>query len=339
MRLHWFHPEWLWALIATPATALLLWWASLRRQRDLRRLGDPELVASLTAPAPGRARLRAILLLVAIMLLGLALAGPRVGLQLRQVERRSLDLLIALDVSSSMFAEDVTPNRLTRARYELYRLLDHLEGDRVGLMLFAGDAFLQCPFTTDYGAIRLFLDVADPSAIPTPGTDYVRMIQVALQAFEAPQPEETLRSRVLLVVSDGENHAPGFDQMLQQLKEAGIERLALGVGEPAGAPIPLYRNGQRVGVRRDTEERIVYTRLDPVTLQALATPEGYFRLGRTGDIMPALLERLNSFARTPMATETFETYTERYQWPLVLALLLLMLEVLLPERRRMPQII
>ena len=334
MNLHWLHPEWLWALAAVPGTALLLRWAAHRRRRDLERLGDPVLIAQLAAPAPGRARLRATLLLTAVALLALALAGPRLGLQPRQAERRGLDLLIALDVSNSMLAEDVAPSRLARARYELYRLLEHLEGDRVGLILFAGDAFLQCPFTTDYGAVRLFLDVADPSLIPTPGTDYVRMIQVALQAFEAPQPDEVPRSRVLLVVSDGENHAEGFEQALRQLQEAGIERLAVGVGETAGAPIPVYRDGRRVGVRRDAEGRVVHTRLEPATLQALAGPDGYFHLGRTGEVVPALLKRLDGFARTPIATETFETFAERYQWPLALALLLLVLEALLPERRR-----
>ncbi|SHK35853.1 VWA domain-containing protein [Rhodothermus profundi] len=334
MNLHWLHPEGLWTLAAVPGMALLWWWAARRRQRDLHRLGDPALIGRLTAPAPGRARLRAALLLSALALLSLALAGPRTGLQPRPVERRGLDLLIALDVSASMLAEDVAPSRLARARYELYHLLERLEGDRVGLILFAGDAFLQCPFTTDYGAVRLFLDVADPSLIPTPGTDYVRMLQVALQAFETPQPEETPRSRVLLVVSDGENHAAGFEQALQQLKEAGIERLAIGVGEPEGAPIPVYRNGRRTGFRRDTEGRVVHTRLEPATLQALAEPDGYLHLGRTGSVVSLLLKRLEGFARTPMATETFETYAERYQWPLALALLLLALEALLPERRR-----
>ncbi len=333
MNLHWLHPEGLWTLAAVPGVALLWWWAARRRQRDLQRLGDPELIAQLIGSPPGRARLRAALLLTAIALLGLALAGPRMGLQPRQVERRGLDLLIALDVSASMLAEDVAPNRLTRARYELYRLLEQLEGDRVGLILFAGDAFLQCPLTTDYGAVRLFLDVADPSLIPTPGTDYVRMIQVALQAFETPQPEETPRSRVLLIVSDGENHAEGFEQALHKLQEAGIERLAVGVGESEATPIPIYRDGRRAGVKRDAAGRVVYTRLEPATLQALAGPEGYLHLGRTKHVVPALLERLDGFSRTLIATETFETYAERYQWPLALALLLLTLEALLPERR------
>jgi len=332
MNLHWLHPEWLWALAAVPGTALLLGWAARRRQRDLERLGDPVLIAQLAAPAPGRARLRAALLLTAIALLALALAGPRLGLQPRQAERRGLDLLIALDVSNSMLAEDVAPNRLTRARYELYRLLDHLEGDRVGLLLFAGDAFLPCPFTTDYGAVRLFLDVADPSLISTQGTDYVRMIQVALQAFEAPSPEDAPRSRVLLVVSDGENHAPGLEGALRALDNAGIARLAIGVGETAGAPIPVYAQGRRIGLKRDEAGRIIYTRLEPAILEHLSGPNSYFHLRNPVSLVPELLERLEAFSRTPTTVETFEAYAERYQWPLALALVLLLVEAALISR-------
>ncbi|CAM3360915.1 VWA domain-containing protein [Rhodothermus bifroesti] len=332
--IHWLHPELAWTLVAVPLVALLLWWAAQQQQRDRVRLGDPELLNRLASQTSRAMRaFRTAFLLLAVLLLSLALMGPRTGVQPRTAEQRGLDLLIALDVSNSMLAEDVTPNRLVRARYTLHRLLDHLAGDRVGLILFAGDAFLQCPFTTDYGAVRLFLDIADPSLIPTQGTDYVRMLQLALQTFASLPPSSTSRSRVLLVVSDGENHAPNVERMVRALENAGIARLAVGVGETSGAPIPVYEKGQRLGFKRDQAGRIVYTRLEPTTLQVLAGNEGYLHLNHAGNIVSALVEKLHTFSRTPTALKTFDTYVERYQWPLALAVLLLLLEAVLGGRR------
>lgn len=332
----WLHPSYLWTLAAVPLVAALFVWAAWRRREALRRFGDHLLVARLAARvSPRRRRWKSALLVLSVALLALALAGPRVGTQLREAKREGVDLVIALDVSLSMTAEDVAPSRLARARNEIRKLLDTMRGDRVGLVVFAGDAFLQCPLTTDYGALKLFLDVADPELMPTQGTNFAAALRVALQAFDAPQqdPQEE-GSRALLIVSDGENHTADIDAVVEEARRQGVVIYTAGVGETTGAPIPLYRGSARAGYKRDQEGEIVQTRLEEEALQSLATDGAYFRIGRTASTLPQLRAALDRLERTEFASERFEAYEERYQWPLLAALLLLIAELLVSERRR-----
>ncbi len=329
----WLHPTYGWALGLVLAMAGLFGWAAWQRRRARERFGDRRLVRRLTALRPRRRLAQAALVVLGAALLVVSLAGPRFGTKVRDVERKGVDLLIALDVSASMLAEDVAPNRLERAKNETKKLLDELSGDRVGLILFAGDAFIQCPLTTDYNAVRLFLDVAEPALIPTPGTDFEVAFHTALQAFEPPEREprasdaprraETDRSRALLYVSDGENHLGSIDDITRMARERNIALFAAGVGETNGARIPVYENGRRVEYKRDRRGEIVRTRLEEEALRALAADDDYFRIARTSSTLgelPALLDRLE---QTSFGSERFEEYAERYQWPLALALLLL----------------
>jgi Ca-activated chloride channel homolog len=258
----WLHPTYLSSLAAVPAAVALFLWAAWHRRRALRRFGDPGIVSRLASTVSSRRRRwKAATVAGAVLLLGIALAGPRFGTQLREIKREGVDLVIALDVSRSMLAEDVAPNRLERARNEIKRLLTELQGDRVGLVTFAGDAFIQCPLTTDYSAVRLYLDVADPSLIPTPGTDFGVAFRMAVQAFGNPDDGET-RTRALLIVSDGENHIADVDEMVALARREGIVVFAAGVGETAGAPIPIYENGRHVAYQRDSQGNVVHTRLE-----------------------------------------------------------------------------
>lgn len=333
----WLHPEYLWALVAVPLAMALFAWAAWRRRDALRRFGDHALVARLAAAvSPRRRRWKAAVVVLAVLLFGLALAGPRFGTQLREVKREGVDLVVALDVSLSMTAEDVAPSRLARAKNEIKKMLDELHGDRVGLVIFAGDAFIQCPLTSDYGAVRLFLDVADPSLIPTPGTDFGAALRMAMQAFEAKQetPGGDGGTRALLIVSDGENHAEGINDVIAEARRKGVVMFTAGVGETDGTPIPLYRNGQRIGFKKDTEGRIVQTRLEEDALQSLAADGAYFRVARTSSSLPQIASALDRLQKAEFARDEFEAYEERYQWPLALALLLLASERLISDRRR-----
>ncbi|ARA93398.1 MAG: VWA domain-containing protein [Bacteroidetes bacterium] len=334
----WLHPDYVWTLAAVPLAVLLFLWAAWQRRRAFERLGDRPLVARLAAAvSPRRRRWKAALVATGIALLAVALIGPRFGTKLREVKREGVDLVVALDVSLSMQAEDVAPNRLTRAKNEIKKLLDALQGDRVGLVVFAGDAFIQCPLTTDYGAVRLFLDVVSPDLMPTPGTDFGAALRMALQAFEAaadPDAADEARTRALLVVSDGENHVSGVESILAEAREAGIVIFTAGVGETAGTPIPLYRNGQRIGYKKDRDGRVVSTRLEEDALQALAEDGAYFRIARTSSSLPQLIASLDRLERTEFDTDMFEEYEERYQWPLAVAVLLLAVERLISDRRR-----
>ncbi len=343
----WLHPSYAWALAAVPVVAVLWAYALRARRQALGRLGERHLLAALGAEERPRGyRLRAILLVLAVLLLALALTGPRYGLQQRQVERRGIDLVVALDVSQSMLAEDVAPSRLERAKRAIGELLDEMRGGRVGLVIFAGDAFIQTPLTTDYNAVRLFLDVAGPELIATPGTNFAAALQMAERAFttseqDVPSSRESStdpveRSRALLFVSDGENHVAGLDAVRREAREAGITLFAAGVGETSGAPIPLYANGRRAGYKRDQEGQIVSTRLEEAALRALAREGAYVRIGAGGDALAELPEALGRLQPATFRAETFETYAEQYQWPLGLALVLLVAERFLPVLRTKP---
>lgn len=331
----WLHPTYGWALLIVAMLGGLFAWAAWKRRVARQRFGDRGLVAQLAASThPRRRRLRAALMLLAATLLVVSLAGPRFGTTVREVERKGVDLLIALDVSTSMHAEDVAPNRLERAKNEIKKLVDKLSGDRVGLILFAGDAFLQCPLTTDYDAVRLFLDVAEPSLIPTPGTDFEIAFETALKAFGptpaqraadgGPPRDETARTRALLYISDGENHRGSIDYITQTARSNNVLLFAAGVGETDGARIPLYERGQLTGYQRDRSGQVVRTRLQEDVLTRLAQDGAYFRIARTSSALTDLTAALDRLEQTAFGAEQFEDYNEQFQWPLALALLLLL---------------
>ncbi len=336
----WLHPTFWWAPVAVPLVAGGFWWAARQRQQAFERLGHRPLLEALAGGLHGRRRKwQAILTAGAVGLLALALMGPRYGRAVRTVEQRGVDLVIALDVSRSMLAEDVATSRLARAKHEINELLDELSGHRVGLVLFAGDAFLYCPLTTDYGAVRLFLDVAGPSLVPTPGTNFEAALRTALQAFEETSgdpdpPHAAARSKAILVVSDGENHVGRVDAVLQEARAEGVTIYAAGVGTTAGAPIPRYdASGHLIGYERNREGGLVTTRLEEEVLRRLARSGAYFRITATSSALPRLATALRQLRQGTLGSEQFASYEERFQWPLALALLLLAAERLIHTRR------
>ncbi len=339
----WLHPTYGWTLMLVVLMAGFFGWAAWKRRQARDQFGHRGLVAQLaTAVRPRRRLVRAALIVVGAALIVVSLAGPRFGTTVREVEREGIDLMIALDVSASMQAEDIAPSRLERAKSEIKELIGELSGDRVGLILFAGDAFIQCPLTTDYDAVRLFLDVADPSLIPTPGTDFEMAFETALNAFgptpassgEAPaRPGSGPRTQALLYLSDGENHRGSIDYITRTARERDIALFSAGVGEQEGARIPIYENGQRTGFLRDRSGQIVNTRLEEDVLTQLAQRGAYFRIARTSSTLTDMIASINRLERTAFGAEEFEDYDERFQWPLALALLILMAEGLIGARR------
>lgn len=334
----WLNESYLWTLWAVPLVIALSMYASWRRRALQVRFGDIPLVRRLSQSVSGRRRrYKASIIAAAVGLLAISLVGPQVGTRLREVKREGIDLVIALDVSASMLAEDVAPNRLGRARNEIKKLLGELRGDRVGLVIFAGDAFIQCPLTTDYSAVRLFLDVANPDLLPTPGTDFSEALRMAIQAFDAPSPSidpEATRSKAMLIVSDGENHVAELEDILTAARDEGITLFAAGVGEVEGAPIPIYgANGQRTGYRRDLEGQIIHSRLEESSLRTLSTDGAYFQIARTSSALSSVIPALERLDQATLAEEQFEDYDLKYQWPLALALLLLCVDGLISVRR------
>lgn len=334
----WLFESYLWTLWAIPVVLALSLYATWRRRVLQAHFGDIVLVRRLAQSVSGRRRrYKATIMAAATGLLALSLAGPQIGTELREIKREGIDLIIALDVSTSMLAEDVAPNRLGRARNEIKKILGELQGDRVGLVIFAGDAFIQCPLTTDYSAVRLFLDVASPDLLATPGTDFGAAIRMAVQAFDASAPNtapDATRSKGLLIVSDGENHVSALDEILSTARDAGITVFTAGVGDVNGAPIPVYNaNGQRTGYKRDLEGQIVYSRLEEAGLKALSADGAYFQVARTSSSLSQLVPALEQLDQALFAEEEFEDYDLKYQWPLALALLLLYVDGSITVRR------
>ena len=331
----WLYPENSWTVIAAPLAAALFIYAAFRRHKLAEVFGEPDMVAKLTRSINKRLRRwKAASTALGVLFLAIALIGPRFGTRLREIKREGIDLIIALDVSASMMAEDVSPNRLERARNEIKKLLDELRGDRVGLVTFAGDAFIQCPLTTDYSAVRMFLDVADPSLIPTPGTDFGSALSMAMKAFRSPNadPDGETRTRAVLFVSDGENHVAELESILNDAREGGIVLFSAGVGETDGAPIPEYANGRRVDYKRDREGQVITTKLEEAALQNLARDGSYFRIARTSSSLPKITAALDRLDKTAFGQDEFEEYEEKFQWPLFLGLFLLLFERAVSDR-------
>jgi len=338
----WLHPTCAWALLVVPAAVWFYWRAAQWRRAAQERFGSPATVRQLAAGLrPRRRTLKAGLVVGALLLGVVALMGPRWGTEVRTVERRGVDLMVALDVSASMRAQDVSPSRLRRAKNEIRDVVGRLSGDRVGLVLFAGDGFVQCPLTTDYGAFRLFLDAAASDQVSTPGTDLRAAVDAAAQAFGAahPSPDTTTaprepRPRALLLVSDGEHHVGDLETVRQRAEEAGIRILTAGVGTDEGARVPTYERGRQVGVKRDPQGEIVQSRLREEVLTRLAQSGAYFRIGATTSALPDVPAALRQLGASTYETEQFADYEEGYQWPLGAALLLLGIAALIPVRRR-----
>ena len=269
---------------------------------------------------------------LAIACLILTIANPQVGTRLEEVKREGIDLFVVLDVSLSMKAEDIRPSRLEKAKLDVSDLLKKLSGDRVGMVVFAGDAFVQFPLTADYAAADLFISAIDVDAVPVPGTMIGSGIDVALKSFTKDVPTQ----KAIVVVSDGENTEGDVMGAIEDAKKAGVRVYCVGMGTLEGGPIPvLNQNGVRVDYKRDQQGSIVLTKLDETMLQQIAATTGgsYHRATNGGNEIDDIFKELASLEKVEFGTKQITGYETRYQYPLVFAILFLIIEVLLSERR------
>ena len=320
------------ALLVVPAAVGLLTVAAFRwKRRTTARLGDPAVVARLVDPRTGRyQRGKALLRFLAGIFLALSLAGPRWGSLFQEIHRRGIDVVIAVDVSASMLAEDVKPNRLTQAKRELTLLIDGLEGDRVGLVAFAGAAFLQCPLTLDYGAARTLLDLIGPDLIPRPGTDLAAALRQALDAF----PRGLHQYKAIVLLTDGEDHSGALDAAVSRAAEEGVRIFPVGFGSPQGEIIPLRdESGNLSGYKKDKNGQTVLSKMDEKALRDMAEKTGgtYFPASRGEIEVPRLLTAFRQMEKRSLESRVYGQLENRYRWPLWLAIGLLLLEFLVPE--------
>jgi Ca-activated chloride channel family protein len=308
-------------------------WAFRRADRARAALVRESLLPKIARGfRPGRRRLKAFLQIAAVFLLVFALAGPRVGSREVTVKRRGIDLMIALDTSLSMEARDIPPSRLAKAKREVSAFLDGLEGDRVGIVAFAGDAFLQCPLTLDFGAARMFLEVLDTNSVSRPGTNLAAAIRTALAGF----PDAQDKYKAIVLVTDGEDHSGAALKAAEEAARRGIRIYTIGVGSEGGEPIPLSVENGGGGYKKDEEGEIVMTALDVETLERIAlTTGGEFHRATTGELeLNRVYESLAELEEREIASRAFTQYEDRFQFPLGLALLLLLIDFVLPERAR-----
>ncbi len=325
-------PSYLLLLWLVPALAVFYLWSFRRRARLMEQFASHTMLAHLVPPVSRkRQRAKAALLTTAVVMIILALLRPQWGFHWEEMTRRGVDIFVAVDVSQSMLAEDVSPNRLERAKRELEDLLDILQGDRVGLIAFAGEAWVQCPLTLDYGAFAMFLDYLSPDLIPVPGTAIAEAIDLATSRFI----DDASASRALILVTDGEDHAGRVLEAAKRAKEAGVQIYAIGIGAEEGAPIPSPDGS---GFIKDDHGEVVMTRLDEDTLERIAVETGgaYVR-STTGnlDLEKIYNEGIRaSLAPTELKSTRQKTWEERFQWPLFVAVLIVMLEPFVSEQGR-----
>ena len=304
------------------------------KKTALKRFGNMELVGKLMASTSRKRQITKVILLFSGMLfIILTLGRPQIGTKLEEVKREGVDIIIALDVSLSMMAEDIKPNRLEKAKHTIDSFIDILEGDRIGLIAFAGDAFVQCPMTLDYGAAKLFLDIMNPNLIPTPGTAIGKAIELAMKSFE----QRERKHKVLILITDGEDHQEDPLKIAEAAEKEGVVIYTVGVGSPKGVPIPLYNNSNRsTGFKKDRKGEVVTSKLDEITLEKLSlqTNGKYYRATGGEEELNKIYKDIAKMEKKELASVKFSQYEDRFQYLLIFAIAFLVIEIFISERKK-----
>jgi len=328
------HPEMFYLFI--PLTLVLIWYAyqGKKIRVGLETLGTASIKKFLFNRVKySRIRLRSRLIILGIIFILLASVGPQIGMKLTELTREGVDIFILLDTSTSMNAMDVKPSRIEKAKYELGRLLNKLEGDRAGLIAFAGSAHLHCPLTEDYSASRLFLNMMDTDLITTQGTDLAAAIQLALDHVET----DDEKFKVFVLVSDGEDHQGEAITLAKQAQKLGIIIHTMGVGTSAGGPIPIFDNsGNRVEFKKNRIGQVVTSTLNETTLDEIARITGgiYIRVENQVNAIAPLLKEIDKMEKKELKSHVFSQYEDRYQVFLIIGLILFLAEFLIPTRTK-----
>jgi tetratricopeptide (TPR) repeat protein len=332
------NPSARWLLLAAPALAWLLWRAGRKRREAVEAFSSPAVADRLVvSPLREGGALRSALLVTAFALLILAASRPRLGLRLERVERRGADILVAVDTSDSMLAQDASPSRLEAAKREILGLVARLQGDRIGIITFSTEAFLYCPLTIDYDAATMFVESIDASVTSGAGTALAAALQEADRAFGAGEGGD----KVVVLLSDGEDWGEGARQAAESLRAKGIRIYTIGIGTEEGAPVPTYDEQGKLTGTRQYEGKTVVSRLHAKELAELASAGSgkYFKGGTADHGAAAVYSYIGALQAGQAGQYTFKAYAERFQWPLGLALLLLSAEFIMRVRpRRWPKV-
>ena len=322
-------PTYLYLLLLLPFLAAFYLYSNYRRRKAIRKFGDPVLMAQLMPDVSKyRPDVKFWLVFAAIGLFAVFLARPQFGSKLETVKRQGVEVMIALDISNSMLAQDVQPSRLEKAKRLVAQLVDKMENDKVGMIVFAGDAFTQLPITSDYISAKMFLESINPSLISKQGTAIGAAINLATRSFT---PQEGV-GRAVIVITDGENHEGGAVEAAKAAAEKGIQVSVLGVGMPDGAPIPVEGTND---FRRDRDGNVVVTRLNEQMCQEIAQAgDGiYVRVDNSNAAQKVIAQEINKMAKADVETQVYTEFNEQFQAVAWIILLLLLAEMLILERK------
>jgi len=323
------HPEFLYLLVVLPVILLYYVYIVRARKNVLKKYGDPAMLFGLMPEASSkRQSLKYFFLFAAISVMIFVIAGPQFGSKLETIKRKGIEVLICLDVSNSMLAEDIQPNRLEKAKQMLERLADNLNNDKIGLIVFAGDAYTQIPITSDYISAKMFLSSINPGMVSTQGTAIESAIELAMRSF-TPNQES---SKTIILITDGENHEGDAVKAAAAAAEKGVKVNIVGIGLPKGAPIPIGRNNDFM---KDNAGNVVITQLNEAMCQEIAQAgKGlYVRADNTNNALRALQNELNKMSQSEVESTVYAEYDEQFPILAWIVLTLLIIEVLTSERK------
>lgn len=325
--------EFLYLLSLIPLLIIGIIMYSKWQKNSILKFGDINLLNQLMqSHSIFRKKIKNTLFVLAITFLIVGLSNPQVGTKMEEVKREGVDLMIAIDLSYSMMAQDIKPNRLERAKQAISRLIDKLEGDRIGLVVFAGEAYVQLPITTDYSAAKLFLSTVNTSIIPTQGTKIGNAIDLCSKSFD----KENAQSKAIIIITDGETHDEEAIESAKKAKEEGIYIHTLGMGLTKGGPIPIYNKyGSTSEFRKDREGNVIITKLNESMLEeiALAGEGTYIRANNSKSGLSSLFEEINKMEKKEIGTMIFTNYKDRFQIFIGISLVLLILNLFFLERK------
>ncbi len=326
------HPEYLNALYLLPVMIIIFWLLYKNKNRLLEKFADKELHSVVVSSYSNvKNYFKFGVIIIAFVCLILAAANPQVGTKLQEVKQTGIDVFILLDVSRSMTAEDIKPNRLEKAKYQISNLIQKLQGDRIGLIIFAGKAYIQFPLTTDYSAAGLFLSAVDVNSVPYPGTAINSAINLAVESFDS-----SATSKVIIAITDGEDHAGDVMDAVNEAVAQDIRIYTIGLGSTGGVPIPMYnRRGDMIGFKKDNEGNTVLTKLDEAGLKQIAAAGSgkYFRGNNYEDYLDKIYNDLSELKKSEFGVKKVTDYEDRFYYFLIPAIFLLIIELFISEKK------
>lgn len=323
--------DFLWGLTIIPLLTLFFIWSRLSRRRALKRFGQKQTIRELMPfVSENRPVFKFLLLMLALASFIIGAARPQFGSKLKKMQREGIELIIALDVSNSMMAEDIQPNRLERAKRAISRVVDRMRDDKIGLIVFAGESYTQIPITTDYNSAKLFLESVNTQTVPRQGTAIGSAIDLAMRSF-TPAGDA---NKAIVIITDGENHEDDPVMAAQEAVKNGIVIHTIGMGLPQGSPIPVIRNGQ-TDYFRDREGNVVITKLDEATLEEIAAAGNgiYVRANNAQVGLDALFDEINKMEKTELETVVYSEYDDQFQYLFAFGIFILIFEFMILDRK------